>query len=129
MRLGYGASGGISLTDYYTSLGVDGRFQYDFSLKMALIATTGYTHCFSNEMPDLAYAPLKAGIKWHLAEQVYILGEAGAAFSTTGEGVSFVWNPGIGVASKYIDISLRHEILNKFNTSIIALRLAYGYKL
>lgn len=129
MRLGYGFSGGIPFNDYNGSVGLDGRFQYDITLKTSLLGTAGYTHFFSNETPDLAYAPVKVGFKSHIGEQVYILGEIGAAFSTTGMGISPVWNPGIGIATKHVDISLRYENLNKFDTSQIALRLAYGYKL
>lgn len=129
MRLGYGFSGGIPFNGYFASAGVDGRFQYDISMKTSLIGTAGYTHFFSSEIPDLAYAPAKVGFKSHIGNQVYILGEIGAAFSTTGMGISPVWNPGIGIATKHIDISLRYENLNKFEASQFALRLAYGYKL
>lgn len=129
MRLGYGFSGGIPFNDYSGTVGIDGRFQYDISLKTSLLGTAGYTHFFSNEIPDLAYAPVKVGFKSHIGDQVYVLGEIGAAFSTTGMGISPVWNPGIGIATKHIDISLRYENLNKFDTSQVALRLAYGYKL
>ncbi|MFC4817250.1 MULTISPECIES: hypothetical protein [unclassified Flavobacterium] len=129
MRLGYGFSGGIPFNDYGGAVGVDGRFQYDITLKTSLLGTAGYTHFFSNEIPDLAYAPVKVGFKSHIGDQVYVLGEIGAAFSTTGMGISPVWNPGIGIATKHIDISLRYENLNKFDTGQFALRLAYGYKL
>lgn len=129
MRLGYGFSGGIPFNGYTGGVGIDGRFQYDITLKTSLIGTAGYTHFFSNELPDLAYAPAKVGFKSHIGEQVYVLGEIGAAFSTTGMGISPVWNPGIGIATKHIDISLRYENLQKFDTAQFALRLAYGYKL
>lgn len=129
MRLGYGFNGGIPLQNYYLAAGIDGRFQYDISLKTSLIATTGYTHFFSKEIPNLGFIPAKAGFKSHIGEQIYVLGEIGAAFSVTGQGISPVWNPGIGIATKHVDISLRYENLNKFSTSQVALRLAYGYKL
>ncbi|RXR18366.1 hypothetical protein EQG63_08850 [Flavobacterium amnicola] len=129
MRLGYGISGGITMNNYSGAVGIDGRFQYDITLKTSLIGTTGYTHFFSNELPDLAYVPAKVGFKSHIGEQVYVLGEIGAGFSTTGMGISPLWNPGIGIATKHIDISLRYENLQKFDTGQFALRLAYGYKL
>lgn len=129
MRLGYGISAGIPLVDYHAAIGVDGRFQYDMTLNTSFLGTTGYTHFFSNEVPDLAYIPLKAGFKSHIGEQVYILGEIGAAFSTTGLGISPIWNPGIGIATKHLDISLRYENIRKFDTAQFAVRLAYGYKL
>lgn len=129
IRLGYGFNGGIPIKDYVFAGGIDGRIQYDITLKSSLIGTTGYTHYFSSTVSDIAYIPAKAGFKSHIGDQIYILGELGAAFSTTGEGVSFLWNPGIGVATKHIDISLRYENVGNFNTGQLALRLAYGYKL
>lgn len=129
MRLGYGFNGGVPLVNYYAAIGLDGRFQYDMTLNTSFLGTVGYTHFFSNEFPDLAYAPIKAGFKSHIGEQVYVLGEIGAAISTTGMGVSPIWNPGIGIATKHIDISLRYENIRKFDTAQFALRLAYGYKL
>ncbi|SHI66479.1 hypothetical protein [Flavobacterium terrae] len=129
IRLGYGFSGGVPIKDHVFAAGIDGRIQYDITLKSSLIGTTGYTHYFSSTVSDIAYIPAKAGFKSHIGDQIYILGELGAAFSTTGEGVSFLWNPGVGVATKHIDISLRYENVGNFNTGQLALRLAYGYKL
>jgi hypothetical protein len=129
--LGYGFNGGIALSDAFDySLGVDGRLQYDASLKTSLLVTTGYTHLFDNEVKGLGIVPIKLGFKSYFGDQLYVLGEIGAAIGTkTGMGTSFLWSPGIGVATKHIDVSLRYENYNKLETGQIALRLAYGYKL
>jgi hypothetical protein len=131
MRLGYGFNGGISLNDTFDfSLGLDGRFQYDLTMKTSVAATTGYTHLFSSEVKGLGFIPLKAGIKSFFGDQFYALGEVGVAFGTKkGMGNSFLWAPGIGVATKHIDISLRYENYNKFDAGQVSLRLAYGYRL
>ncbi|WP_395075178.1 hypothetical protein [Flavobacterium sp.] len=130
-RLGFGFNGGISLTDTFDfSLGLDGRLQYDISLKTSLAATTGYTHLFDNEVKGLGFVPAKIGFKSFFGDQFYVLGEVGAAIGTkSGMGTSFLWAPGIGVATKHIDVSLRYENYNKFDAGQVSIRFAYGYKL
>ena len=130
-RLGFGFNGGISLTDTFDfSLGLDGRLQYDISLKTSLAATTGYTHLFDNEVKGLGFVPAKIGFKSFFGDQFYVLGEVGAAIGIkSGMGTSFLWAPGIGVATKHIDVSLRYENYNKFDAGQVSIRFAYGYKL
>ncbi|MEW5676162.1 hypothetical protein ABGT15_07600 [Flavobacterium enshiense] len=129
-RLGYGLNGGIPTKESYKfSLGADARLQYDFTTKTSIAATTGYTHLFSTD-DDTGFIPAKLGFKAFLGNQFYVLGEAGGAFGIQKElGNSFLWAPGIGVATKHIDVSLRYENYNDYNTGQISLRLAYGYKL
>lgn len=129
-RIGYGLNGGIPTNDAYNfSLGADGRLQYDFTKKTSLAVTTGYTHLFSPG-DDAGFIPAKLGFKAFLGNQFYVLGEAGGAFGTTKElGNSFLWAPGIGVATKHIDVSLRYENYNDYDTGQISLRLAYGFQL
>lgn len=129
-RLGFGLNGGIPTKKSYSfSLGADARLQYDFTTKTSLAATTGYTHLFSSG-PDAGFIPAKLGFKAFLGDQIYVLGEAGGAFGTTKElGNTFLWAPGIGIATQHIDVSLRYENYNDYNTGQISLRLAYGYKL
>lgn len=130
-RLGFGINGGIPLKKTFDfSLGADVRLQYDISLKTSLAATTGYTNLFSNSNGNSGFVPAKLGFKSFFGDQFYALGEVGAAIGIkSGKGTSFLWAPGIGVATKHIDISLRYENYEKFNTGQISLRLAYGYKL
>ncbi len=129
-RIGFGLNGGIPVKESYNfSLGADARLQYDFTTKTSLAATTGYTHLFSAG-DDAGFIPAKLGFKAFLGNQFYVLGEAGGAFGTTKElGNSFLWAPGIGVATKHIDVSLRYENYNNYDTGQISLRLAYGFKL
>ena len=131
LRLGFGFNGGIALSDSFDfSLGLDARLQYDISLKTSLAATTGYTHLFDSEIKGLGFVPAKIGFKSFFGDQLYVLGEVGAAIGTkSGMGTSFLWAPGIGVATKHIDISLRYENYNKFDARYISTRFAYGYKL
>ena len=130
-RLGFGLNGGVPLDNAYSfSLGADGRLQYDISLKTSFSATTGYTHLFNHEVSDTGFVPAKLGFKSFIGNQIYYLGELGAAIGVNkGMGTSFLWAPGIGIATKHIDISLRYENYSKFDTGQVSLRLAYGYKL
>lgn len=133
IRLGYGLNAGFPFNDIFNySLGLDGRMQYDISLKTSLTGTTGYTYLFNNgDGGDLGFVPVKFGFKSFIgADQVYVLGEIGAGIGTKKEmGTTLIWAPGVGIATKHVDISLRYENYNKFNTGQVALRLAYGYKI
>ncbi len=132
IRLGYGINAGFPLNSVFDfSLGLDGRIQYDISLKTSLTGTTGYTHLFNNgESGYLGFIPAKLGFKSFFYEQCYYLGEVGAGFGIKkGMGTTFLWAPGIGVATKHVDISLRYENYNRFDTGQVSIRLAYGYKL
>ncbi|MFH6960347.1 hypothetical protein ACHRV1_23350 [Flavobacterium aquidurense] len=137
-RLGFGVNGGIPTdNDYRWSLGGDVRLQYDLTKKTSLTLTTGFTNLFMKdkdgvEAKDLGFIPAKAGFKAFIWEdQFYVLGEVGAGFAVTNDynQTTFLWAPGIGYANKYIDISVRYEDYNKFNTNQVALRLAYSFKL
>lgn len=130
-RLGYGLNAGIPLNNQFDfSLGVDIRLQYDLTLKTSLSATTGYTELFNKYSGDRSFIPLKLGFKSFLGNQIYILGEVGQAIGLKQEfGSSFIWTPGVGIATKHFDISLRYENYNKYETGQLSCRLAYGYKL
>ena len=130
-RLGFGLNGGIPLKKTFDfSLGADIRLQYDISKKTSLATTTGYTNFFCKDNGNSGFVPAKLGFKSFFGDQFYVLGEVGAAIGTkSGMGTSFLWAPGIGVATKNIDVSLRYENYQKFNTGQISLRLAYGFKL
>lgn len=134
-RLGIGLNGGIPTDskDYDFALGGDVRLQYDLSKKTSLTLTTGFTNLFvGDDAKDLGFIPAKAGFKaFFWEDQFYVLGEVGAGFAVTNgyHDTTFLWAPGIGYANKYIDISVRYEDYDKFNTNQVALRLAYGFKL
>jgi hypothetical protein len=134
-KLGFGISGGIPTDgdDYDWALGGDVRLQYDLSKRTSLTLTTGFTNLFvGDDAPDLGFIPAKAGFKAFVWEdQFYVMGEVGAGFAVTNgyNETSFLWAPSIGYATKHLDISLRYEDYDKFNTNQIALRLAYGFEL
>ncbi|WP_406844306.1 hypothetical protein [Flavobacterium soyae] len=133
-RLGFGINGGIPTDkDYDWSLGGDVRLQYDLSKRTSVTLTTGFTNLFmKDDVKDLGFIPAKAGFKAFIWEdQFYVLGEVGAGFAVTNgyNDTTLLWAPGIGYANKYIDISVRYEDYDKFNTNQVALRLAYGFDL
>lgn len=128
-RLGFGLNGGVPMNNQFDfSLGIDGRLQYNMSPFTSIAATTGYTELFSNKNGDSGFIPLKVGFKRFLSNQFYALGEIGAGIGVkSGMGTSFLWAPGIGVATKNIDVSLRYEDYNHFETAQVSLRVAYGF--
>ncbi len=133
-RLGFGLNGGVSTdNDYDFALGGDIRLQYDLSKATSITFTTGFTNLFiGDDSKDLGFIPVKAGFKAFVwKNQFYVLGEAGAAIAVTNgyNDTSLLLSPGIGYATKYVDLSLRYEDYDKFNTNQIALRIAYGFKL
>ena len=145
-RLGFGLSGGVPLNakPYEFNIGGDVRIQYDLSTKYSLTFTTGFNNFFINgDDNDLGYIPVKRGFKaFVLKDQLYLIGEVGAAFAVTNnyDETSFLISPGVGYANKYFDASLRYEHYTDFpkqnengtvgkGLGMIALRLAYGFKL
>ena len=143
-RLGIGVNAGYPFQDPYDfNLGVDARLQYDLSQRYSLTLTTGFSNMFvSGDDNDLGYIPVKAGFKaFILKDQLYLLGEAGAAFAVTNgyDKTSLLISPGIGYATDKIDISLRYDYFKDFPTlnngnldeglGLLSLRVAYGFKL
>lgn len=143
-RLGFGINGGLPTEDPYDfNLGADVRLQYDITKRYSVTFTTGFSNFFvSGDDNDLGYIPAKAGFKaFVLKDKLYLLGELGAAFAVTNDydKTSFLFSPGIGYATEYIDISLRYEHYTDFptvdGTSVdeglgqVALRFAYGFRL
>ena len=140
-RLGFGLNAGYVFEDPYDfSLGADARLQYDLSERTSLTLTTGFTNLFiGDDIEDLGFIPVKAGFKGFIWEdQFYLLGEIGAGFAVTNDydETTLILAPGVGYATKYIDLSLRYEYYNDFRNANndkgvgqLALRLAYGFKL
>ncbi|MCW2120171.1 hypothetical protein [Flavobacterium sp. 7A] len=134
-RLGFGLNIGAPTNEdvYNYALGADARLQYDLSKKTSLILTTGFTNLFiSNDRADLGIIPVKAGFKAFIWEdRFYVLGEVGGAFAVTNKvnQHTYLYAPGIGYATKFVDVSVRYEGYTEYDTHQIALRLAYGFKL
>ncbi len=144
-RLGFGLNTGYVLNEPFGfGLGADARLQYDLSKRYSLALTTGFTNFFvAGKSNDLGFIPVKLGFKafiWN--DQFYVLGEGGAAFAVTNnyKKNSVIIAPGIGFATKFIDLSIRYEHypsfpVTNFDQTIgeengqLSLRLAYGFRL
>ena len=144
-RLGFGLNTGYVLNKPFGfGLGADARLQYDLSKRYSLALTTGFTNFFvAGNNNDLGFIPVKLGFKafiWN--DQFYVLGEGGAAIAVTNSYSknSVIIAPGIGFATKFIDLSIRYEnypnfpVLNSDDTfgegnGQLTLRIAYGFKI
>lgn len=139
-RLGFGLNGGYVFEEpYNAALGIDARLQYDLSKRTSVTLTSGYTHVFlDDDFKDLGFIPVKAGFKGFIWGDTYLLGEIGAGFPVTSgyDTTTMILSPGLGYATKYIDLSVRYEYYKDWadingNKGIgqLALRIAYGFKL
>jgi hypothetical protein len=97
--------------------------------------TAGYTSAQGKtvgvvKFPALGYIPVKAGIKYFLADAFYGEAQVGAAFSTqSGGGTAFAYSPGIGYKfSDVIDLGVRYEAWSKNGTiGQIGARLGFTF--
>jgi len=142
-RLGFGLNVGYVLDDLYDgALGGDVRLQYDFSKRTSIALTTGFTNLFiGDDIKDIGFIPVKGAFKMFWWEdRWYGLAEVGVGFPVTNDYSGNIDNtlilaPGIGYATKYVDLSLRYEHYTEFpaqdsrGVGQIALRLAYGFRL
>lgn len=140
-RLGIGINGGIPLDDTFDwSLGGDVRLQYDLSKFTSVTLTTGFTNFFiGDDAKDFGFIPVKAGFKgFVVGNELYLMGEVGGAFGVTNgySDSSMLLSPGIGYATRNIDISARYEYFSNFYNADgdkglgqVALRFAYGFRL
>lgn len=147
-RLGFGLNGGYMLDpsnnfDTFSglALGADVRLQYDLSKRLSVTLTTGYNYIpLDKNLKDFGYCdisqiPVKAGFKaFFWEDQFYGLAEVGAGFTVSKnspfeDDTTLILSPGIGWASKYVDVSVRYEHYTEFESGQIALRLAYGFRL
>jgi hypothetical protein len=137
-HIGFGIDAGVSTTDAFKyALGGDIRVQKDFNQHISGTLTTGFSHFFDKYrtvpigQPGGPYnvIPVKLGIKYFVADNLYLGGEAGAGFAFEQWGTSFLWSPSVGLAFKNgLDLSLKYEDYTKDRaTKNIALRLAYGF--
>ncbi|MES2544310.1 MAG: hypothetical protein V4548_05455 [Bacteroidota bacterium] len=134
-RLGFGINAGVPTDSdtYDWALGGDVRLQYDLSKRYSVVLTSGFTNLFIDEpAKDLGFVPIKAGFKaFVFKDQFYVLGEVGGGIAVTNdyEQDTYLWAPGIGYSTKYIDLSVRYEKYIEYNTDQVSLRLAYGFRL
>lgn len=135
LHFGIGVDAGAALQNPARFvLGADARLQIPLGNSFSGIVTTGYYQYFKTGLyPKIGIVPLKAGLKYFPAKNVYIAGEAGIGFGTEkGQENSFMFSPSVGLAFRHgLDVSLKYEDYTKYNgyASQFALRLAYGFKL
>lgn len=149
-KLGVGVDFAFPTGDFNNThkLGFGGSLQFQTPIveKLNFTASAGYLNftgkdAINTPLGRLKYdnygaIPVKAGIRYFLAENFYAGGELGAAFGTsTGAGTSFIYTPNIGVefpvADKAsIDLGARYESWSHNGTSrFVGLRLAYNFGL
>jgi hypothetical protein len=120
-------------------LGGTGQFQYRPVQSFAVTLTSGYYDIVGKTIPsqNLNYkgfqiVPVQAGPRFFLTENFYAGVEAGAGFVTTLHGnTKFLVAPGIGYATKYLDLGVRYEAITGqgYNYGFVGARLAYNFGL
>ena len=153
LRLGIGVEGLLPVGNLHdvsnVGLGITPRLQYGVADNLALTLTSGYYNFFGKELDNTAFKtksygmiPVKLGIKAFVSQNIYLSGEVGAGFETSGFGelkdgpeydtnTKLLASPGIGWANQKWDIGARYENYsgqsNNFGT--VGLRIAYGFGL
>lgn len=142
-KIGFGLDSGIPLNKPYKfSIGGDARLQYNLTELVSICLTSGYNNVSVKDSDvNYEYIPIKVGYKsFLLKNQIYLMGEVGAAISLTNEyRNSILFAPTLGYATKWIDISLRYDVLRDIPTlkdgriddgyAQLMVRLAYGFSL
>ena len=158
-KLGIGADFAFPTGDFGDAykLGYGGSLQFQMPIVTNLNFTlsAGYMNFRGKEIylfddvhfrnPDYSAIPVKAGVNYFLAENIYVGGELGAAFGTSDNaGTSFVYTPRVGVEFPVsdkgsIDLSARYESWSSGNGGVVennpysstsrflGLRLAYNF--
>lgn len=150
-KIGVGADFAFPMGDFgdAINLGVGGslNLQVPVANKLNFVGEAGYLNFTSKEVLGQTYSsgaiPLKAGLRYFLAENFYAQGQVGAAISTEENGkTGFLYAPSLGVefpvADKMsIDFGARYEgwtgqpsgINSTRTNSFIGLRAALNFGL
>lgn len=144
-RLGLGLETGFATGNYHPGEGfvIGGtlRLQHKLAKGLDWTLTSGYYDFvagFQGKSPvykeQMGLIPVKLGLKYYVANNWYIMGEAGAGFELSGYQKSrkLILSPGIGWSSKSWDVGARFESISggtSFNYGVAALRVAYGFGL
>jgi hypothetical protein len=142
-KLGIGAEFAFPTGDFgkVSKFGVGGSllYQHPVAPNLNLTANAGYISFKAKDIiggGTAGFIPVKVGARYFVAENFYVNGELGAAFSTeTGGSTAFAYSPGLGiefpVADKSsIDVGARYEGWSKNGTSsFIGLRAAFNFGL
>ncbi len=149
LRFGIGVEPGIPTGDIrnfsHFAIGGSARLQYDLRGPVSLMLTSGFTDFIARDVtvgattvkPDnYGIVPVKVGAKIFPAHNFYFSAEAGPGFETNGvnKSTKLILSPGIGVAESHsgLDLGLRYENYsggNSGNFGLVALRIAYGFRL
>ncbi|WP_454802769.1 hypothetical protein [Mucilaginibacter phyllosphaerae] len=151
VRFGIGVEGLLPTGNLHdisnVGVGITPRLQFGVADNIGLTLTSGYLNYFGKEIGNTnvktksyGMIPVKAGIKAFVSQNIYLSGEVGAAFETSGFGefkggpdydtnTKLLASPGIGWANKSWDVGVRYENYSGQNNSFgaVGLRLAYGF--
>lgn len=143
-KLGVGADFAFPMGDFgdVMDFGFGGslNFQAPIANKLNFVGEAGYLSFKSKEILGQTFStgtvPLKAGVRYFLAENFYAQGQLGAAISTETNGkTAFLYAPSLGVefpvADKMaVDFGARYEgWSNNGTSSFIGLRAALNFGL
>ena len=143
-KLGIGAEFAFPMGDFGDVMdfgyGASLSYLHPIASGLSVTANAGYISFKSKEVFGQTYnmgtIPVKAGLRYYPAQNFYIGGELGAAFSTEDNvGTSFAYSPGIGiefpVADKgAVELGARYEAWSNDGTAgFLGLRLAYNFGL
>jgi len=143
-KLGIGAEFAFPMGDFgdVFNLGYGGSLQYQHPVaaNLKLTGSAGYLNFKAKDEFGGGTAgsiPVKVGARYFVAENFYLGGELGAAFSTEDNGkTGFAYSPGIGVEfpvadKSAIELGARYEgwSYDGGTNSFIGLRLAWNFGL
>ena len=146
-KLGIGVDFGLPTGDLNEThkLGIGGSllFQTPIAQNLNFTASAGYMSFTGKDVtfpvigtikvPNYSAIPVKAGLRYFLAENIFVGGELGAAFGTNeGAGTSFVYTPNVGVEfpvadKSTIELGARYESWSKGPARFVGFRLAYNF--
>ncbi|TWR31006.1 hypothetical protein FPZ43_00535 [Mucilaginibacter pallidiroseus] len=153
VRFGIGVEGLLPTGNLHdisnVGVGITPRLQFGVADNVGLTLTSGYLNYFGKEIDNTGFKtksygmiPVKAGIKAFVSKNVYLSGEVGAAFETSGFGevkggpdldtnTKLLASPGIGWANQSWDVGVRYESYSgqSNNFGAVGLRIAYGFGL
>ncbi len=152
-KLGIGVEFGFptgNFGDVY-NLGVGGSllYQHPIAEKLNFTANAGYLNFTGKDYSlggvtvsadNFGVIPVKAGLRYFLAENIFVNGEVGAVFGTEeGFGTRFAYAPGVGVEfpvadKSTLELGARYEGWSKkgdnsVTPQTIGLRLAWNFGL
>ena len=151
-KLGIGVEFGFPMGDFGDAVdfGVGGSllYQHPIANKLNFTANAGYLNFQGKDVTiggttfdggSLGVIPLKAGLRYFIAENIFVNGELGAVFGTEeGFGTRFAYSPGVGVEfpvayKSTVELGARYEGWSKGDGLVtpqtIGLRLAWNFGL